>query len=105
MAQGDLQLVALPGASSASIPATRGTVTSGGNWRRSAAILQRLFSRSQPETGDFAADPRESALLRHSLLRGPRAHVSVKTPEVRVWPLREEIPASKFLGRLILANA
>ena len=69
MAQGDLQFVALPGASSASIPATRGTAIPLRKLRHSAAILRGRFSLIQPENGDLAADPRESTLLRQSLLR------------------------------------
>ena len=69
MAQGDLQFVALPGANSASIPATRGTAIPLRKLRRSAAILRGRFSLIQPENGDLAADPRESTLLRQSLLR------------------------------------
>ena len=61
----EFQTLALPGACSATLPATRRTWILRRNLRRSMAILLRRFSRIQSENSALDADPRESTLLRN----------------------------------------
>ena len=71
--------------------------------RSSTAILRRRVSVIQPETGDFAADPRSTSLLRQSLLRRfQRAFTAdehlVAVTAGRTRPVDVDVPVQTFLA-------